>query len=173
MPNYFLHLWAVPPENLELTCPAPPPGMQPDPVGFFAPDSVQAAFSWAGYISLGLVIALVLFTYLATSGSLSPRFVKRWWFFLLVSAFACFAIGAGALMLYPTQAMVNSCQTNPTDFARALPLGVVWNRAFAGLVWGALTFSLVSVLLTQLLGRWPWSQGLFHFRGCPVPRYRP
>jgi hypothetical protein len=173
MPNYFLHLWATPPENLRLDCPDPPPGVPPDPVGFFAPDSLQAAFSWAGYLSLGAVVLLVLFTYLATSGSLSPRFVRRWWIFLGIAALVCFAVAAIALRAYPTHAMLGSCETNPTAFLEPLPWGVVWNRAFAGLVWGALTFGLLSLVLTRTAGRWPWSKGLFHFRGCPVPRYRP
>lgn len=173
MLEYLLHLWATPPDNFQLECPAPPPGMDPDPVGFFAPDSVGAAFSWAGYSSLAAVVVLVLITYLATTGSLSPRFVKRWWLFLLVAALACFGIAVAALWLYPTHAMVGSCATNPTAFERQLPWGLIWERAFAGLLWGSLAFTLLSVLLTRLLGNWPWSKGFFHFRGCPVPRYRP
>jgi hypothetical protein len=173
MENYFLHLWAPPPESLQLTCPAPPPGVAEDPVGFFAPESVDAAFSLAGYGSAGLVVVMVLLTYLATSGSLSPRFVKRWWIFLAITAAACFAIAVGVLRLYPTHAMIESCTTNPTAFLRELPWDLVWLRALAGLVWGALAFGLLSILLTRLVGWWPGSKGLFHFRGCPVPRFLP
>lgn len=173
MPNYFLHLWVPPPETLQLDCPAPPPGLDPDPVGFFAPESVEAAFSWAGYSSLGLVVVLVFLTYLATSGSLSPRFVKRWWIAFGIAGIVCFLTAAIALRLYPTHAMTGSCTTNPTAFLEPLPWDLVWNRAFAGLIWGATTFVLLSLVLTRTLGRWPWSKGFFHFRGCPAPRYRP
>lgn len=173
MPNFLLHLWAVPPANLQLTCPAPPPGMDPDPVGFFAPESVSGAFSLTGYVSLGIVVALVLVTYLTTRGSLSPRFVWRWWIALLVTAVLCLAAAAVILHWYPTHAMIGSCETNTTGFLEGLPAEIIWDRAFAGFAWGALTFALLSILLTRTIGRWPWSSGFFHFRGCPVPRFLP
>jgi hypothetical protein len=173
MENYFLHLWSPPPETLQLTCPAPPPGAAPDPVGFFDPASVQAAYSLAGYVSVGLVVLLVLATYFLTTGSLSPRFVKRWWIFLSAAAVACFAAAFVILRGYPTHAMLGSCTTNPTAFAEQLPMDLVWLRSLAGLVWGALAFGLLSIVLTRTVGRWHGARGLFHFRGCPVPRFLP
>jgi hypothetical protein len=147
--------------------------MDPDPIGFFAPESVHTAFSWVGFASIGVVILLVSAAYLATSGSLSPRFVRRWWGLLALAALLCFVIAAGVLFLYPTHAMADSCHTNPTEFLATLPSSIVWKRAFAGLIWGALAFFLFSVALTRSLGRWPWSAGFFHHRGCPVPRFLP
>lgn len=172
MPNFLLHLWAPPPANLQLACPAPPPGMDPDPVGFFAPESIEAAFSWAGTASAVFVLVLVTVTYLAVSGALSPRFVKRWWVFLGAAALGSFVIAVIALRVTPTYAMAGSCSTNPTAFLEPLPWGLIWNRAFAGLLWGALAFVVLSLVLTRTLGRWPQGRGFFHFRGCPVPRFR-
>jgi hypothetical protein len=112
-------------------------------------------------------------TYFATTGSLSPRFVKRWWIFLAIAAVACFATAAIVLRGYPTHAMLGSCTTNPTGFAKNLPWDRVWLRAVAGLVWGALAFGLLSIVLTRTVGRWHGAKGLFHFRGCPLPRFLP
>ena len=174
MPNYLLHLWATPPEALVLTpCPAPPPGTEGDPAGLFAPESVETAFRLAGYSSLAAAVLVVAIVYLVTSGSLSPRFVRRWWFGLGAAAALSFVIPLLVLSTSGTHALPGSCSTNPTAFLHPLPWSIVMERALAGLVWGFLAFTLLSVVFTRTLGYWPGSKGFFHFRGCPVPRIRP
>lgn len=173
MPNYLLHLWSVPPADLPLTCPPPPPGEPADPTGFFDPATVHGAYSAAGWASLLLVLALVCLCYLWTSGSLGPRFMRRWVLFLALSGAAALGVAVLVLRTWPTRALAGSCETNPEPFLAALPWSEVLGRGLAGAVWGVLVFALLSLVLTRTAGLFPWSRGLFHHRGCPYPRLSP
>lgn len=170
MPNYFLHLWATPPASLVLDCPPAPPGATNDPTGFFDPGTVDAAYSAAGWGSLVVVLLLVLLCYLLTEMSTGPRFTRRWLLFLVVAAVVCFAVPLGVLRAWPTHSLAGSCELFPDPFPAKLPWNEIVNRALAGLVWGLLAFVIVSVLATRIAGRFPWSGGFFHCRGCPWPR---
>jgi len=174
MQNYLLHLWAPPPVNLRLeACPAPPPGEPVPPPGLYAADSVAAAFSLTGWISVVTIVLLVLLTYLLQSGSLSERFVKKWWGMLAIAVLLCAVIALVVLRVFPTHAMAGTCPTNPTAFAAPLPWNVIVDRAIAGAAWGSGAFTLLSIVLTRTLGYWPGAKGFFHFRGCPWPRFKP
>jgi hypothetical protein len=173
MPVFLRTLLGLAPPNLALACPPPAPGETRDPTGFFDPASVSAAFQAAGWVTAGLVVALVVVCYLANSTTVGPRFVRRWWMFGIATVFVAALAGGAVVALWPTHALASSCETLPTAFARHLPLNVVLNRAFAGLLWGAVLYFLVSALLAWTVGLVPSAgNGFFHNRGCPVPRWR-
>lgn len=174
MQNPLLHLWASAPENVPLRCPDPPPGVQnADLNGFFAADSVSAAYSAVGYLSLLIVVLAVVSCYQATRTSLGPPFVKRWWIFEVGSSIACGLAALLVLYFWPTQADAASCQQYLVAFRATLPFGLILSRAVAGFVWAMLAFLIVSLILTQVAGRVPWAGGFFHNRGCPWPRFNP
>lgn len=173
MTDFLLHLWAGPPARLPVACPAPPPGEPLPPPGEFDPSTILAAYSAAGWLSLVAVVLVVLVCYLFTTGSTSPRFTIRWFVFLGIAAVVAFAVPVVVLRVWPTRALANSCLTNPTAFTVTMPWDVVISRGLAGIVWGVLVFTLVSILLTRTAGRWPSAGGFFHHRGCPWPRFAP
>jgi hypothetical protein len=172
MPPFLLHLWANPPTDLALMCPAPPPGDPIPPPGFFDPATVSAAYGAAGWASLGAVILLVLCCYLLTRSSLGPGFVKRWWIFLAIAGVVGFLVPLGVLRFWGTRALAGSCVTNPNPFAATLPWSEILDRSVAGLVWAPLAFLIFSLLFTRTAGWLPQSGGFFHNRGCPWPRWR-
>jgi len=172
--DWLLHLWAAPPDPLEFSpCPPAPPGGQADPIGNFDPETVSAAFTTAGVASAVAVLLVVLLCYLATSKTLSPGFVKRWWLFGGLASLLAAIVPAAVLRLWPTRAAAESCTTLPTAFPLDLPWDIIIERAVAGLIWGAFAYVILSLLLTKTLGRFPAAGGLFHNRGCPHPRFRP
>ena len=121
-----------------------------------------------------LIILLVLACYLWTRVSLGPVFVKRWWVYLLGSLAVGALVVFGVLSAWPTTALASSCQSNPDAFAAALPGSFVLARTFAGALYGMLLFILLSLLLTQTVGRIAGLRnGFFHNRGCPWPRVLP
>jgi hypothetical protein len=172
--QYLLHLWAFPPANVRLVCPAPPPGEAPDLNGFFDPTAVSSAYQWAVGASALIALAAVLFCYLLDRESLSRSFVRRWYVALGITS----VLGAlvPLVMLYvlvPQHALAGTCDTNTLPFAAAFPLALALSRALAGLVWTGLAFAVFSLLLTRIAGWHPASGGLFHNRGCPWPRINP
>lgn len=172
--QYLLHLWAVPPAVVSLTCPLPAPGDTPDLNGFFDQTAIQAAYHWSAAASGLLVLALVLACYLLDRESLSRAFVHRWWASMGIAAFAGAAIPL--VMLYaviPQHAMADTCTTFLLPFRETYPIAHALNRALAGMVWAALAFAAVSLLLTRAAGWHPAAGGLFHNRGCPWPRINP
>jgi hypothetical protein len=169
----LLHLWSPPPANLRLACPLPAPGEPVDPVGFFNPGPVAAAYGWVVWGSLGAVLLAVLLCYLTYGSSLNTGFVRRWYAFLLAAALAGALVPVLVLTLAPQHALADTCDTNPLPFRAELPDALLVERAGAGLVWAALAFCLGSLLLTRIAGWHPASRGLFHNRGCPWPRWNP
>jgi hypothetical protein len=172
--QYLLHLWAVPPVNVALACPPPPPGETANPFGFFDPTAVASAYQWTVAASALAALVAVLACYLLDRESLSRTFVRRWYVALGATSVAGALVPL--LMLYvavPQHAMAGTCDTNSLPFAAAFPLGLALSRAAAGLVWTALAFTLFSLLLTRAAGWHPAAGGLFHNRGCPWPRMNP
>lgn len=171
--DYLLHLWAPPPTDLQLICPPPPPGDPPDLAGFFDPSTVATAYSAAGLASGVVVLLLAFVCFQFTSYTTGPRFTKRYVLFWLVCGVLCFLVPLAILRAAETLALAGTCDTNPEPFAQALPWNVIIGRGVAGLVWGALMFFVVTLLLTRTAGRFPWSGGFFHNRGTPWPRLVP
>jgi hypothetical protein len=172
--NYFLHFGVEPMGNLNLVCPAPAPGQAVSPPGLYDPATVAAAFDHVAFASIVAVLLCVGLCYQLTRASLGPRFVKQWWLWLFVSAVVCGIVALILLKTAPTTAYPQSCSTNPTAFAVALPDSLVWIRTFVGLGWGAIAFIVASLILTRTLGYFPSARnGFFHNRGCPWPRVTP
>ena len=170
--KYLLHLWAVPPTTITLVCPPPAAGQPADPQGFYDYATVAVAYDRVALVSLIIVVLGVVACYQATQASLGPRFVKRWWTALGSSALLVLVSTWLLLITAPTRAMAESCSTNPSTFPIELPASLVLERAIAGLVWTALAFVILSLLLTALLGRIAGAKnGFFHNRGCPWPRF--
>jgi hypothetical protein len=170
----LLHLWAPPPRDVELVCPAPAPGESPDLHGFFDPGPIAAAYQWTALATALLVLLAVLACYLLDRRSLSRAFVRRWW--MVLGAASVVGALVPLVMLYavvPQHALAGTCETNPLPFAAAFPLGPALSRAVAGFAWSALAFGLFSFLLTRAAGWHPAAGGLFHNRGCPWPRINP
>lgn len=172
--KYFIHLWAPPPASLPLNCPPPPDGQIPDPLGFFDYMTVSAAFNTAATVSAAIAIAAVVICYAMTSTTLGPRFVRRWWITLGLTALVTFGAVWLILQRAPTTALAGSCELSPDAFAATLPLGVILSRSLAGLVWSMLAVFLLSSVLTLTLGRIAHARnGFFHNRGWPWPRILP
>lgn len=171
--QYLLHLWAPPPANVALTCPAPPPGESPDPAGFFDPAGIQAAYDWIAISSVGAVLLLVLLCYLLGSSSLNRGFVRKWYGFWVAACLAGFLIPLVIFFLVPQHALAGTCETNPLPFREYLLFAQMLPRATAGFVWCMVVFPLASLLLTAVAGWHPASRGFFHNRGCPWPRWNP
>ncbi|HEX2206061.1 MAG TPA: hypothetical protein VHG93_00145 [Longimicrobium sp.] len=171
--NWLLHLWAHAPLGATVPCPAPREGEPPDPGGLY--DAVQLASLWnrIAIISAIAVLVLVVVCYLLPRASLSPRFVRNWWLTLAGSMVACFLIPLALGLTADLNARAGSCSTRPAAFPVDVPVGLMMDRMFAGLVWGALAFIVLSLIGTQLLGRSRLAGGFFHYRGCPVPRWNP
>lgn len=168
---YVAHLWAVPPVDLSLPCPAAASGQSTNPTGHFDNATVMAAFNSAALWSTIAVIAIILFCYMATRKASGPRFDKRWVLSGVASLIICGVISYAALHFAHTTAAANSCESNPNAFAWALPDNVVLNRTIAGLVWGALAFALGSFIFTRAFGWYPsLTNGFYHNRGTPWPR---
>lgn len=169
--DYLVHLWAVPPVGLQLPCPAAAAGQTTNLFGSFDDNSVRAAFATAGAWSAIVVAAMIFGCYFLTRKSSGPGFDKRWVVFGLFASALCFVVAYGALHFAHTTAMAQSCESNPSAFAWPLPAGVVMSRAIAGLVWGALAFFVLSIVMTAVAGWYPsMRNGFYHNRGTPWPR---
>ena len=163
-------LWPGPPSDLPLTCPPPPPGEPIDPTGFFDPAVLEKAYSTANAAVLALAVLLLVLCYLWTSSSLGPRFVRRWTLFVVGTALAALVAATAIVALWPARALANSCETNPEPFAARVPFWEALQHGMSGTLLAVLAFVVLSLLLTRLAGRYPWTGGLFHYRGCPWPR---
>ena len=174
MLQYLLHLWAAPPVDMELSCPLPAAGQLPDMQGFYDILTVNGAFARVAMVQVLLVLLLVVLCYTTSGFTTGGAFIKRWWLFMGSSALLTSLATWVSLRAYETRAMAESCATNPTNFLIELPAGVIEQRTLAGAVWAICAFFLLSLLLTQVLGRIPAKgNGFFHNRGCPFPRILP
>ena len=168
---YLAHLWAVPPVDLELTCPAAASGQSTNPTGHFDNASVLAAFNSAALWSVIAIVVIILLCYMVGRQSSGPRFDKRWLLSGVAAIIVCGVVSYATLHFAHTTAAANSCESNPNAFAVALPGGVVLNRTFAGLAWGAIAFVAGSALFAALFGWYPsLNNGFYHNRGTPWPR---
>jgi hypothetical protein len=170
---YLLNLWALPPVDAHLDCPAPRAGELPDPFGLYNAAQVTGVWRTVGIASLAATVVLLLACYLLPRASLSPRFVRSWYGWLAATMAFCFAVPFVVSRLTPVAARPGSCTTRPSAFLTHLPFDVVFPRMLAGLVWGLLAFTLFSLIATRLLARGPVAGGFFHYRGCPWPRWNP
>jgi len=171
--NWLLHLWAPPPTGAVVDCPAPLPGDPRDPGGLYNLAELNSLWARIGIVSVVAVLVLLLACYLLPRASLSPRFVMRWWLTLAASAVLCALIPLALGLTADMHARAGSCSTRPAAFPVDLPASLLMDRMFAGLVWGALAFLLLSLLATQVLGLSRLAGGFFHYRGCPWPRWNP
>jgi len=173
MPPFLIHLWAIP-RDLPLVCPPPPAGQASDPAGFYDLTTVTSAYNLAALVSFVLVLLMVALIYQATRVSLGPRFVWRWWLGLSLTALLCGAATWFVLYAAPTTALAGSCETSPDPFPIRLPSAAMLDRSVAGVVWGLLAFTVLSLIATNTIGRVASSKnGFFHNRGCPWPRFTP
>jgi hypothetical protein len=165
--------WSAP-ADLTLVCPAAAAGQNTNPFGTYDPASVASAVAATTAIWAVLIVALAVACYQSKRMSLGPSFVKRWWLFLAASAAIGALAGFAVLTLWPTIALAASCQSDPSAFQISLPGSFVSGRTVSAGLYGALLFIVLSVLLTQTVGRIakPWN-GFFHNRGCPWPRIVP
>lgn len=172
--DYVLHLWARPPVSLALSCPPAPAGTTANAFGTFDDRTVRAVFTLVSTESAAIVVVLVLACYLVGHVSTGPRFTFRWLVLWVVTAVACGGVAWLQLAQASTTALAGSCESNPSAFPVALPFPTVLDRALAAAVWGAIAYPLVSLLLTNTVGRVPalWN-GFFHNRGTPWPRLSP
>jgi hypothetical protein len=171
--NWLLHLWAHPPIGAVVPCPPPLPGNPPSPGGLYDPAHLTSFWNSITLFSFIAVLLLVVLCYQLPRSSLGPRFVRGWW---IIFAFAGVA-GATvpALMGIGRQITVRagSCSTHPSAFLADLPYNLMFDRIFAGAIWGMLTFVVLSLIATRLLGMSRHAGGFFHYRGCPWPRWNP
>lgn len=173
--DYLLNLWATPPATLALACPPAAPGQTTNPTGVFDERTVRAAYQVVSGESFLIVLALVLGCYLLTRASTGPRFTRHW---LVCWAGAIVLAGAATwLQLHyapNTTAALQTCESNPVAFPVPLPGAYVFARTMAALAWAAMVYPLLSLLLTQTVGRVPGMRnGFFHNRGTPWPRLLP
>jgi hypothetical protein len=171
--NWLLHLWASPPTGTILPCPAPRAGEAPDPGGLYDVAELGDLWTRMGIVSAVTVVVLLLFCYLLPRASLSPRFVMRWWLTLAAAAVLCFLVPLALGLTAEVHARAGSCSTRPAAFPVELPVSLLMDRMFAGLLWGALAFLVLSLFATKVLGLSRHAGGFFHHRGCPVPRWNP
>jgi hypothetical protein len=171
--NWLLHLWAHAPLGAVVPCPAPREGEPADPGGLYDALQLSALWNRIALVSLLAVLLLVLGCYLLPRASLSPRFVRTWWLGLSGAALAGFLIPLALGLTTQVNVRAGSCSTRPAAYPVDVPLNLVTDRMFAGLVWGVLAFVVLSLVGTQLLGRSRLAGGFFHYRGCPVPRWNP
>lgn len=171
--RYLLHLWALPPLSARLECPAPRAGEAADPGGLYNAVQVMGVWRTIAISSIAVTLVIVLLCYLMPRASLSARFVKGWYACLAATAAFCFLVPYVVNALTPVTARSGSCTTRPAAFLVHLPFDLVFPRMLAGVVWGVLAFTLLSLLFTRVLARWPAAGGFFHYRGCPWPRWNP
>jgi hypothetical protein len=171
--RYLLHLWAIPPVDAHLVCPAPRVGESPDPFGLY--DAVQIAGVWRSIAlaSVAGTLLILLACYLVPRASLSARFVRGWYACLGITMAFCFVVPFVVGTLTPVTARAGSCTTRPAAFPVTIPFDLLFPRMVAGAVWGLLAFVLLSLVITRLLARGPMAGGFFHYRGCPWPRWNP
>ena len=169
--DVLLHLGYGPPVDLSIPCPPAASGQTTNPTGYFDFPTVKAAFDTAGITSLALVILIVGLCYMATRVTMGPRFRARFFISLGTACVGCAVAAFAVLHWYPTTAMANSCQSNPTAFAWPLPMNVILMRSAVGMIWGIAAFLFFAWLLTYSFGRLPAEgNGFFHNRGWPWPR---
>jgi hypothetical protein len=171
--NWLLHLWAHAPLGFSVACPPPIPPDPADPGGLYNALQLTALWNRIAIVSLLAVLALVLGCYLLPRASLGPRFVRAWWLSLAGAALAGFLIPLALGLTAQVDVRAGSCSTRPAAYPVDVPLDLLTDRMFAGIVWGMLAFVVLSLLGTQLLGRSRLASGFFHYRGCPVPRWNP
>ena len=171
--NWLLHLWAHTPLGTIVPCPPPIPPDPVDPGGLYDPVQLAALWNRIAIVSVLVVLALVLGCYLLPRASLGPRFVRGWWLGLAGAALAGFLIPLALGLTTQVNVRAGSCSTRPAAYPVDVPLGLLTDRMFAGIVWGMLAFVVLSLAGTQLLGRSRLAGGFFHYRGCPVPRWNP
>jgi hypothetical protein len=173
MASYFT-IPGVAPDQLQLSCPPAATGQTTNPNGSFDLATVSAAVH-ASAAALGLALLLLVFwCYSWSRGSLGPKFVRRWWTFTLSSLVVGAAVVWVVLSYWPTTALPNECQSDPTAFRAPLPSDFVMGQTLSAAFFGLLFFMILSVLFTQTIGRIPrLKNGFFHNRGCPVPRFLP
>lgn len=170
--DHLLHLWATPPATLALACPPGAPGQTTNPSGIFDERTIRAAYGLVSAESFAVVLVLVVGCYMLTRASTGPRFTRQWMACWGVAALLAAVVTWAQLHFAPgTTAEVQTCESNPAAFPVPLPGGFVFARTMAALVWAALVYPLLSVLLTQTAGRVPGMRnGFFHNRGTPWPR---
>jgi hypothetical protein len=172
--DYLAHLWATPPVSLALSCPPPAAGQTANPVGQFDDTTVRAAYQLVSVESLALVALTVAFCYMVARTSTGPRFTRRWLVCWVATVLLCAGAAWVQLVNAPTTALAGSCETDPSAFAVTLPFASVVSRSLAAAVWALLVYPLLSVLLTNTVGRVPaLGNGFFQNRGCPWPRLSP
>ncbi len=161
-------------ERAPLTCPPAAQGQTTNSQGDYDPATVTNAVHASGAAWALSIALVVLVCYNWTKATMSPRFVIRWWIFMAVGALVGAAVTATVLNLWPTTADANTCQSDPRAFPAPLPSDFIMGQGFAGALYGALLFVLLSILFTQLLGRFAHRRnGFFQNRGCPIPRALP
>lgn len=170
--DYLLHLWATPPATLALACPPGAPGQTTNPTGTFDERTIRAAYTVVSAESFLAVLLFVLGCYLLTRASTGRRFSRQW-----AACWAGAVVAAGLAAWWKlhyapgTTAEVQTCESNPAAFPVPLPGGYVVARTAAACVWALLVYPLLSLLLTQTVGRVPGVRnGFFHNRGTPWPR---
>lgn len=171
--EFLLHLWAGPPVDAIIPCPAPIPGEPIDPGGLYDAAELTAVWGYMAAASAAAVLLALLVCYLAAGGSLRRSFVLRWYGTLAGVIAACALLPLLIGKVIDVQSRGGSCTTRVATFAVDIPLDLLWQRMFAGALWGGIAFVLLSLVFTQLLGRTPAAGGFFHHRGCPWPRFNP
>jgi hypothetical protein len=171
--NWLLHLWAGPPVDAVLACPAPRAGEAPDPGGLYIAAEITSAWQLMAAASAVGVFLLLFACYQLPRASLNRAFVVRWWFALAAAGVLCALAPLAVWLLVDLHARPGSCSTRPAAFPVELPIALLWPRVAAGLLWGVLAFVLLSLFATRVGGNWPAAGGFFHYRGCPVPRLNP
>jgi hypothetical protein len=171
--RYLLHLWAIPPIDARLACPPPRAGEAADPFGLYNAAEVLGVWRTIATASIIGTLVILLACYLVPRASLSARFVRGWYGCLVGTMAFCFLVPLVVGWLTPVTARLGSCTTRPSAFPVQLPFDLLFPRMLAGMVWGLLAFTLLSLVITRLLARWPAAGGFFHYRGCPWPRWNP
>lgn len=170
---WLLHLWALPPVGARLVCPPPRAGDPADPGGLYNAAEIAARWHLMAAVSIAVVVALLLGCYLLPRASLNPGFVRRWWGTFGLCGVLCLSAPWAVGRYAPVHARAGSCSTRPAAFPVDIPFELLFPRMVAGLFWGLLAFTVLSLIATRLMGRWPGTGGFFHYRGCPWPRYNP
>ena len=161
-------------ERAQVTCPPPAQGQTSNSQGDYDPVTVANAVHASGAAWAICIALVVIACYNWTRLTMSPRFVMRWWLFVIVAAGTGAAVVATVLRFWPTTADANACQSDPRAFPAPLPGDFVWAQGFAGALYGVVLFAVLSVAFTWLLGRFAYEKnGFFHNRGCPIPRALP
>jgi hypothetical protein len=171
--RYLLHLWAFPPVDARLVCPAPRQGEAADPFGLYNQAEVLGIWRNIAAASVVGVLVLLLLLYLLPRASLSARFVRGWYLTLGAATVYCFLVPLAVGKLTTLSARPDSCTTRPAAFPVHLTVDLLVPRMWAGAVWGFLAFILLSLIFTRVLARGPVAGGFFHYRGCPWPRWNP